>query len=327
MVKNVTSTKEVKMLRDFSKSNKDYISKNKIPLICVSIFLIVGIVLWAVLGLNGNFEFKGYNEFSIKAGADTSSYSEVCDKVEDVVNAYGANYDGFQILGEGDNTELIIRYTSNLTNEEKAKVNSELVETLTISAENISEHVFVKPVVSTLDYVYTMSAILLLVVIASIFAYNRYNGASALTIILSCLIGSLGFISINAILRLSIGMSFFAMLVILNTIITYFAFNIFESMKKSNWLGNNDYATALKSSIQDTKFRISIFSIAIMVIGVLFVVAAPLTLKYISLNIMFMSVVVLATAWSVIPFIWSVLITSSRKKEYKVKATNEDTNK
>ena len=80
MEKNVTSTKEVKMLRDFTKSNKDYISKNKLPLMCVTLFLILGIVLFAIFGLNGNFELNGYNEFTIKAGADKSSYSKYAMK-------------------------------------------------------------------------------------------------------------------------------------------------------------------------------------------------------------------------------------------------------
>ena len=312
------------MLRDFTKSNKDYILKNKLPLICVTLFLLLGVILFAVFGLNGNFELNGYNQFTIKAGADTSAYSKICNEAGDVINSYGGDYDGYQIFGEGDNTELIIRYTSNLTNEDIAKVNAEIAEELKIEVTKISEHSHVKPIVNVLDYVYTISVILILVVVASIFAYYRYNGASALTIILSCLIGSLAFISINAILRLSVGMSFFAIMVILNTIITFFAINIFESMRNQSWLGNNEYATAINSAVKETKIRISMFSIAIMLLGVLFVVAAPLTLKYISLNIMFMSVVVLASAWYVIPFFWSLLITSSKKKEYKVKATEKN---
>ena len=42
--------------------------------------------------------------------------------------------------------------------------------------------------------------------------------------------------------------------------------------------------------------------------GLLFVIAAPLALKYVSLNIMFIAVVALATAWYVVPFFWSIFI-------------------
>lgn len=314
------------MVRDFTKSNKDYFAKNRVGIIGVSVFLIIGIIICALFGLNGNFEISGYNEFSIKPGANTDNYSTICNTAEDIVNAYGGEFEAYQISAEGENTEIVIKYSNTLTSENQAKLNAELQEALSIDANQITEHVVVKPIVEDLDFVYTLTAILILLVVASLFAYFRYNGASAITIILACLISSLTFISINSILRLTVGMSFFAMMVILNAIVIYFAINIFESMRKENWLGNNESATALKSAIKETKTRISIFSVAIMLLGVLFVVTAPVAMKYVSLNIMFMSVVVLAAAWYVIPFIWSTLITSSRKKEYKVKATKEETN-
>jgi len=315
------------MLRDFTKSNKHYFTKNKFALIGVVVFLIVGIVLWAVLGLNGNFEISGCSEFTIKAGADKSAYSNIYAQAEKTVNNYGGKYFTYQIIGEGENTEIIIRYYNKLSTENQTKVNAELASELELSLDRISSHVQVKPVATSLDYVYTISAILILVVIASLFAYFRYNGASSLSIVFACLIGSLGFISVSSILRLSVGMSYFAMLVILNLLITYLAINLFESIHQENWLGNNDYATALKSALKNTRLRTLLLSVGVMILGILFVVAAPSALKYVSLNIMFMSVIMLAVAWYVIPFAWSVLITTSRKKEYRVKATNAGKNK
>ena len=315
------------MLRDFTKSNKDYFNKNKFILIGVAIFLIIGIVLWSVFGLNGNFEIKGYTEFSIKAGENKANYSAICETAQEVVNSYGGNYDNYQIFNEGDNTEIVIRYTNALTSENQAKINADIASNLELDDYQISEHISVKPVVDKIDYLYTAAAILIIAVVAILFAYFRYNGASALSLMIAYIMGTLGYISISAILRLSIGASFLAMLVILNTVITYFAFNLFESIRNSSWLGNGDYATALKSAFKETKLRTSLLSIAILLLGVLFVVVAPVTLKYVSLNIMFMAVVVLATAWYVIPFVWSALITSSRKKVYRVKATKEESDK
>ena len=309
------------MLRDFTKSNKDYIYKNRIGLICVSVFLLIGIIVFAVFGMNGNFEINGYTEFSISAGADTSNYATVYNTAQEVVNKYDAKYDGYLIYGEGENTEIIIRYTENISAENQNRINEDLYNKLGLE---ISEHTFVKPIVNKMDYIYTVAALSVILLAATLFAYFRYNGASATSLALSCIVGTLLFISIGSILRLSIGLSYFAMLVILNLIITYFAFNIFESIRSSSLLGNKDYAAALKASLKETKLRISLISVAIMIIGVLFVVAAPLTLKYVSLNIMFMSVVVLASAWYIIPFFWSLFITKPNNKTYKVKATKEE---
>ena len=58
-----------------------------------------------------------------------------------------------------------------------------------------------------------------------------------------------------------------------------------------------------------------------MVLGILFVVFGTNPLKYVSLNLMFMAVVLLACAWYVIPFVWSVFITKCKNKEYQVKAS------
>lgn len=324
MVKNVTSTKEVKMRRDFTKSNKEYFTKNHIALICVSVFLILGILVAIIFGFNGNFEINGYNEFSISATANKKTYSNIYKQAEEVVNCYGGDYDSYSIMGEGDNTKIVIRYNNDLTIENQTKVNKDIAEALEIDIIKISEHKEVKPVVEAKDYVFTATAILLLVVAACIFAYVRYNGASSMAILLGCIIGSLGFMSLSAILRLSIGMSYFAMLVALNTIIIYFALTIFENMHKSNWLGNGDYETAISSSLKETRIRIMVFSIAILLLGVLFVAFAPAEIKYVSLNIMFIAVVALAVAWYVIPFAWSALITFCRKREYKVKVNKED---
>ena len=66
MAKNATSTKEVKMLnRDFTKSNKNYFSKNKIWLISLITFLVVGILVAVIFGMNTNFELKGHYEFTV----------------------------------------------------------------------------------------------------------------------------------------------------------------------------------------------------------------------------------------------------------------------
>ena len=95
--------------RDFTKSNKDYIKKNRIPLIAVSLFLIIGLVMALVFGFNGNFELKGYNEFGITVGTmDKKDRSDVVDETKKIINSYNGSYESYSIVGEGANTEIII---------------------------------------------------------------------------------------------------------------------------------------------------------------------------------------------------------------------------
>ena len=82
---------------------------------------------------------------------------------------------------------------------------------------------------------------------------------------------------------------------------------------------NNEYSNAIQTALKKSKFRLCFLSIAIMVIGVLFVLLAPNAIRYVSLNIMFMAVVLLAVSIYVVPFIWSMLITYSRKRKVKNK--------
>ena len=308
--------------RDFTKSNKDYFNKNKIVLICVTVFLLVGIIIGSIFGMNSNFEIKGYHEFSVSVNASQAKeYSKHTEQINVILNKYDANLDTVSIAGEGDNSQFVVRYLNNVKDEQEIEINKLIAEKIGVSVESVTEHNFVKPIVENKDYIYTAVAILLMIVIASIFAYIRYNGASCVAILLGCILGTLGFMSLGTILRLSIGMSYFAMLVMLNMLIIYASINLFETMHKSSWLMSDDYDTAITSALKSSKLRMAIIAISLMIIGLLFVLIAPTTVKYISLNIMFMAVTLLAVIWYVVPFVWSVLITRCRKRIYKVKAS------
>lgn len=308
--------------RDFTKSNKDYFNKNKITLICLAVFLLVGIIIGAIFGMNGNFEIKGYNEFSVTVNeSKVNDFNKYSDEISGILNDYNAKLDTISIYGEGDDSKFVVRYLNDLNNEQVVEINQLVAQKLEVNLDAVTEHNFVKPIVKNKDYVFTAVSILLIITIASIFAYIRYNGASALAIIIGCLLGTLGFMSLGTILRLTIGMSYFAMLVILNMLIVYSAVNLFETMHKSSWLMADDYDNAITTALKASKFRMSFISIALLVVGVLFVLAASSAIKYIALNIMFMAVVFLAVSWYVMPFVWSVFITRCRKRVYKVKAS------
>ncbi|MGN0787839.1 MAG: hypothetical protein ACI4L6_02070 [Candidatus Onthoplasma sp.] len=307
--------------RDFSKSSKEYFKENKIPFIVLTALIVVGIIIASIFGFNGNFEMKGYNQIEISVAED-DNYSLISKTAGQIVNSFGGDFDSTQIAGVGDNTIIIVRYMNDLSALDQQKVNEKISDSLSIEITKISGHKHVQKIVQAKDYIYTIASILIISLVAVIFAYARYNGASGLALLLSNLLGTLAFVSVSAILRLEIGLSYFAMLVALNLIIIYFAIEIFEHMKKESWLSAKDYATALESAMKSTKFRFSFISIAVMLVGLLFVLFAPTTIKYTALNIMFIPVVCLATVWYVLPFVWNLLIPKCRQRLVKVKTAD-----
>ena len=69
--------------RDFTKSNKDYFKKNWIVLTCVAVFLLIGILVFSFAGMKGNFEFTGYNEFTVTvAETDSENFSKYMGEIE-----------------------------------------------------------------------------------------------------------------------------------------------------------------------------------------------------------------------------------------------------
>ena len=314
--------------RDFTKSNKEYFKNNKNFLIAIGVFLLVGILVFAIFGMNGNFEIKGYNEFSITVNEKIAEeYTEDRDGIGSIINSFNGKFDNMQIYGEGDDTKFVVRYLNDLSETEIFKVNNLVAQKLGVEVENISEHVNVSSKVNSTDYVYTICSILILMAVVSIFAYARYNGASALAVILANILGTLAMLSFASILRLVVGLNFFAMLVILNVLIDYFAISIFESMHKSSWLMSRDFGTAIKTAVKNSRFRMIAITFAILLIGIVFVLFAPSAFKYVTLNLMFMAVVLIACGLYVIPFIWSAAITHCKQREYKVKSTIDEKQK
>ena len=309
--------------RDFTKSNKEYFKQNRILLITIGIFLLVGVLIFSIFGFNGNFEVGGYNEFSVSITEETTKdYSSHKTKINSIINSYDGKCDNVLVSGEGDNTKYIIRYLNDVDDNKILEINTLIAEELGVEVSAVdAQHVHVEGSVTGSDILYTSLAIVLILLISTIFAYIRYNGASAMSILISCVLGTLAFLSLTAILRLPVGMSYFGLLTILNVLITFFAINLFETMHKSSWLVSNDYKNALEVGVEKTKFRVFVISCALMLIGVMLLLLSPITIKYIASSIMFMSVVLLAVGLYVIPFVWSVFITRCRQREYKVKST------
>lgn len=301
--------------RDFSKSSLEYMNKNKFKLIGITLFLILGLIMALVFGFNGNFEMKGYNEFSVTIGTmNKEDRNDAIEDIAEVVNSYKGSYDSYSIVGEGGNTELVIRYTKNVSQENQVKINQEICEELEIQSTMITKHTKVGASVRAEDYIFCAAVILVILLAATIFAIFRYNVASAISLLATSVVATWGFMSFASILRLSLGISYFAMLVALNVLVVYFAFNIFETMRRESWLKGKDYASAIKSSMTHNRARFNFIGVAIAIVGLLFVLIGTPAIKYVSINIMFMAVSVLAASCYILPFFWNMLIGYNKVK-------------
>ena len=307
--------------KDYKKSNKEFFKSNKFALIALAVFLIVGITLLAIFGLNGNFEVKGGYEFTVTVG-ENRTHKFVNDQraIAKIIDSYDGSFDTVSVYGNGDDAQYIVRYMKNIKNDKIEEINILVAEKLSVDVADVSSHERIRPSVETSDYLFAAASILIVLLIATIFAYVRYNGASALALIFASIIGSLCFVSVGAIMRLSIGANYLTMMVILNMLIIYSGITLFENMHKSSWMVSGDYNQAMYEGIKTSKFRILFLSIATMVIGIAFVLFGTSTLKYSSLNILFIAVVHAFASMYVIPFVWSLFITHCRKREFKVKA-------
>ena len=311
--------------RNFTKSNKEYFNKNKIALIVLLAVLVVGIIVVSCFGFKTNFETGSHTEFTVAIHTeDSKTIRNYSKDIEAIVKKQGGEFDTISIFGEGDNTKLVVRYLNILSSDKQTAIRDEIVSELKIELLDVSDFSVVSSAISANDYIYTALAIILLVAFASIFAYARYNGASAISIIISSIIATLGFMSVTGILRLTVGLSYFAMLVILNLLVVLGQFMMFENIRDSNWLANKEYSNAINGALKSNRAKMFLISFSLIVIGLMFVIFAPAALKYVSLNLMFMAVVLLFTIWYVVPFVWSVFITHTKprlkkNKENKVK--------
>ena len=301
--------------RDFSKNNLAYFNKNKITLIVLALILIVGLIMGCTLGFNNNFELAGYQEFSVNISEENQSkIGDYVEDIKDILEVYDADYDSYQIAGQGDNTKIVIRYMSKLSETNITRVNNAVAEDLDVELIAISSHESVGSVVRASDFIYTAMIILLITAIASIFAYIRYNSASAVSIIIANIISTLLFLSASIIFRLKVAMSYFSMLIILNALVIYSSLIMFEHIKNGSWLHNKDFENAILDGRKSGFLRNSLIAVAMLLVGVAFVIFAPAPVKAISLNIVYMAVVYLFATQYIVPFVWNVCITRSKLK-------------
>ena len=299
--------------RDFSKNTMAYINKNKVSLILVSIILVVGLIMGLTLGMNTNFEMSTHQKFSVSiTEQNIKNETSYVNSIKEVLRVYDADYDYYQISGEGDNTQIVVRYMNKLSDSNQTRVNNAIAEKLDIEVTKISNHVEVGAVVRNNDYIYTAMIILLMVAGASLFALFRYNGASAVSIIIANTFGTLLLMCASIIFRLQIGMSYFTMLIILNALIIYSSLMMFENIRTGSWLVNKEYSNAISNARKHTKFMNGFIAVAVEAIGIAFVLFATAPIKSVSLNICYLAVVYLFVTQYIVPFVWNVCITKTK---------------
>lgn len=304
--------------RDFSKNTFEYIKKNKVPIIAVCIILIVGLIMGLTLGMNTNFELTTHQQFSVTISEENVKNKETyISKIKEVLNVYDADYDYYQISGKGDNTQIIVRYMTKLSDSNQVRVNNAVAEALDVEISKVSDHVEVGAIVKNYDYIYAAMVILLIIVVVSLFALFRYNGASAMAIISTNILANLLLMCASIIFRLKIGISYFTVLVVLNALIIYSSLMMFENIKSNSWLVNKEYNQAINQAMKSAKFRNGFIAVALELIGIAFVLFATLPIKSVSLNICYAAVVYLFATQYVLPFVWNICITKTSSKHKK----------
>ena len=317
--------------RDFTKSNKHYLNKNKFVLICLSAILVVGLVMLCVLGFKGGPDVSGYNTFSINIG---STYK--ADKLEDYTEAINVNLSkqdaelySVQVTGEGDFTTLVVKYRGNV--KDSAKLTDALSEDLGVVKSSITKSTKVGASVTSKDYIYTIAGGLIILTIAVIFIAFRYNLACAITAFTSSLLGVMLLMAISAIFRLTINSSFLAINIITMLLILGENFMIFDTLEKerAKLKDKFDRSTQLNNTLKANSFRQKFMYGAIFAICLIFIILMPSMIKQASLVMLFATVVILFSAVYAIPFVWCLTITQVSdkirvKKEKVVKAQQKN---
>ncbi len=313
--------------RDFTKSNKHYINRNKFVLILLSAILVLGVVMLCVFGFKGGSDIRGYNTFSINIGS-TYKADELDDYTEDInecLSEQDAELYSVQVTGEGDLTTLVVKYRGKV--KDNAELNNSLSADLGVLASSISATTKVSPSVTSKDYIYTIAGGLIILTIAVIFIAFRYNLACAMTSFATSLLGVMLLMALTAIFRFTINSSFLAINIITMLLILGENFMVFDSLEKERGklADKNDRSTQLRNALKANSFRQKFMYGAIFAICLIFVVLMPSAIKQASLIMLFAIVVTLFVTVYAIPFVWCLTITQVSdkirvKKEKVVKA-------
>ena len=313
--------------RDFTKSSKQYLNKNKFILIALGVILALGIIMLSVFGFKGGIEVKGYNTFSVKLGSIYQA-DELDDYTEDIsenLSSQNANLQSVQITGEGGLTTLVVKYTGKLKDVES--FNQTLAEDFEIVSTNISEHSRVGASVTSNDYIYAVACGLIILTAVVIYSAIRYNLACAIAAFASSIGGIALLMALTAIFRLTINSSFLAINIITLLLILGENIMFFDTLDKerTKLKDKNDRSAQLSNTLKVSAFRQKLLYGAIFAISLIFVVLMPTIIKQSSLIMLFATVVAMFVAVYALPFVWCLTITQVSDKIRVKKEKTEKT--
>lgn len=316
--------------RDFSKSKREYLKKNKALLIVLALFLVVGIVVTAIFGFNANPDFTGGHVVDIHLTQEVSDkeLDKYEDKISSILSENNLSLYSVQLKGQGDNAVLEVKYTGKITEDKINKVNAGFVTELD-DVVNDFEHLEFSKVVSSSDYIYTIMAGLIILVLASIFVLIRHNIAYAISMMGASLFSVLGLMSVFGILRLEIGMPFFFILIACFVYTIYESLILFEKMRDVASLpeNKNDKSKHIVMGMKNNANRLQYTSLGLFFLGFAFVVFGTTLSRPIALGFMFAIILALVSISLVLPFIYNLTIEKVTVKTRKVKSEKEEQKK
>jgi len=309
--------------RDFTKSKREYLKKNRALLIVLAVFLVVGIVVTAILGFNATPDFTGGHVVDIHLTEDISN--KELDKYEQKINSVLAENNlslySVQLKGEGDYSVLEVKYTGKVTESKIDKVNAGFEKELD-NIVNEFEHLEFSGVVSSSDYIYAIMAGLIILVLASIFVMARHNIAYAISMLGAGAFSVVGLMCVFGLLRLEISMSFFFILTASLVYTIYESLILFEKMRDVASIpeNKNDKSAHIVQGMKNNANRLQYTSLGLFFLGFVFVVFGTTLSRAIALGFMFAVVLTLLSISIVLPFIYNLTIEKVTVKTRKVKA-------
>lgn len=317
--------------RDFNAPKKEYINKNKTILIVLGVFILVGIIMMSILGFNRSPEFEGGYVADVKIGQEVSSsqLDKYENKINSILNENNMSLYSVQLKGVGEATTVEIKYTGKLTDSKINAINSSIITDLNLEAQEI-EHLKFDASVKSADYIYTVVAGLIIVLIATLFVIFRHNIAYAISLLGASAFSVLAIMSIFAILRLQITSAFFFIVVGCLIYTIYESLTLFEKMREVASVpeNKNDKSLHLVQGMKNNTTRLQYTSLALFFFGFLFVIFGTPISRSVALGFMFAIVVTLLTISLVLPFLYNITIDKvslkTGKKSSKEKAENKE---
>lgn len=297
--------------RDFSKTKKEYLLKNKVTLIIIASFLVVGILFLSIWGLNTNPDFSGCNRVEVAIGKEVSDkdMDDYSTKINSVLNRNNCEVYAISLKGEGDSSVVEIKYTGKTSEEKINTINADLASKLEISISNISEHEKVSKTVSAKDYIYTALACILIVLFTMIFVWTRHNLAYAICMLGADAFAFVALILTMAIFRIQISSVFFFVVVATVLFTSFEALILFENMReiRKDKKYKDDLSKQLTLGFRNMARELQFASIGLFTLGFLFVIFGTQASRLVALTFMFGVLISLMTMVFILPLIYNLI--------------------